>query len=97
MIKHIVMVKFKPEVSQQQQVEAMGKMGQALGQIPGVKNLTMGPALAVEGQPRYSGVMLIDFDDEAKLKAYLDHPAHKAVWAQAQPMCSDFLIIDCLY
>jgi len=84
MIKHIVMAKFRPEISQQQQVEAMGKMGQSLGKIPGVKNLTMGPPLALEGQPAYSGVMLIDFDDEAKSKAYLEHPTHKAIEAQAQ-------------
>jgi len=97
MIKHIVMAKFRPEISQQQQVEAMGKMGQALGQIPGVKNPIIGPALALEGKPAYSGVMLIDFDDEVRLKAYLNHPTHKALEPQVVAMCSDILVIDCLY
>jgi hypothetical protein len=97
MIKHIVMVKFKPEVPQEQQVEAMGKAREALAQVPGVKNLIIGPALDLEGQPAYSGVLLIDFDDETQLKAYLEHPVHKAVDAQVLAMCSDGLIIDCLY
>jgi hypothetical protein len=97
MIKHIVMVKFKPEVSQQQQAEAAKKSGEALAQLPGVKNLIIGPALPIEGTPRYDAVLLIDFDDEAQLKAYLEHPTHKAVDAQVLAMCSDGLIIDCPY
>ena len=97
MIKHIVMAKFKPEVTQEQQVEAMGKMREASAQIPSVKNFIIGPALDLEGKPAYSGVMLIDFDDETQLKAYLDHPVHKAVEAQVSAMCTDILIIDCLY
>ena len=96
MIKHIVMVKFKPEVSQEQQGEAAKKTGEALAQIPGAKNITMGLALAVEGEPPYDGATLIDFDDEAQLKAYLDHPAHKAVDAQARAMSSDYLVVDYL-
>ena len=97
MIKHIVMVNFKPEVSQEQQLEFAKKVPEALGQIPGAKNITVGQALDVEGKPPYSGVTLMDFDDEAQLKAYLGHPAHKAIEAQLQTMCSSILIVDCLY
>ena len=53
MIKHIVMVNFKPEVSQDQQVEFGKKAPEALAQIPGAKNITVGQALDVEGKPRY--------------------------------------------
>ena len=97
MIKHIVMVKFKPDVTQEQQVEAAKKNGEALAQLPGVKNLIIGPVLTIEGTPHYDAVLLIDFDDEAQLKAYLEPPTHKAVDAQVLAMCSDGLIIDCLY
>ena len=97
MIKHIVMVKFKPEVSQEQQVEAAKKNGEALVQVPGVKNLIIGPALPIEGTPCYDAVLLIDFDDEAQLKAYLNHPVHKAIEAQLPTMCSGVLAIDAQY
>ena len=97
MIKHIVMVKFKPEVSQEQQAEFAKKVPEVLAKIPGAKNITLGLALAVESEPRYDGATFMDFDDEAQLKAYLDHPMHQAVDAQARAMCSDYLIMNFLY
>ena len=97
MIKHIVMVNFKPEVSQEQQVEFGKKVPETLTQIPGTKNVTVGQALDVEGKPRYSAVTLVDFDGEAQLKAYLGHPAHKAIEAQLVTMCSDVMVVDLLY
>jgi hypothetical protein len=97
MIKHVVMVKFKPEVTQEQQAEFAKKVPEVLGQIPGAKNITLGLALAVEGEPPYDGATFMDFDDEAQLKAYLDHPMHQAVDAQARAMCSDYLIMNFLY
>jgi len=96
MIKHVVMLKFKPEVSQEQQAEAAKKMGGAVAKIPGVKNITMGQALALEGEPAYQGATFIDFDDEVQLKAYLNDPRDKAVAAQLQTMCSDILVMDYL-
>jgi len=96
MIKHVVMLKFKPEVSQEQQAEAAKKMGGAVAKIPGVKKITMGQALALEGEPAYQGATFIDFDDEVQLKAYLNDPRDKAVAAQLQAMCSDILVMDYL-
>jgi len=95
MFKHIVMVKFKPEVSQEQRVEAAKKLGEALAQIPG-KNITMGETSDVQAKPLYDAVTLIDFDSEAELKAHLDHPIHKGIEAQLQAMCSDILVLNLL-
>jgi uncharacterized protein (DUF1330 family) len=97
MIKHIVMVKFKPEVSQEQQAEFAKKVPEVLANIPGAKNITLGLALAVEGEPRHDGATFMDFDDEAQLKAYLDHPMHQAIDAQGRAMCSDYLIMNFVY
>lgn len=97
MIKHIVMVNFKPELSSEQATEAIKKMLEALSQIPGVKNLTAGQGIGVIKPPPYATVMLIDFDDEAQLKAYLEHPTHKAVVAQLDTISSDRLVVDCFY
>ena len=97
MIKHIVMIKFKPEVSQEQQGEFVKTSVEALGQIPGVKSIIAGQALDIEGKPAYNGALLMDFDSEAQLKAYLEHPVHKAAEAQIPTMCSDILVVDLLY
>ena len=97
MIKHVVMIKFKPEVTQEQQTEFSKTSVGALGQIPGVKNIIAGQALEIEGKPAYNAALLMDFDGEAELKAYLEHPTHKAAAAQLPTICSDVLILDCLY
>ena len=97
MIRHVVMMKFKPEVSQEQQIEFVKQANGTLGQIPGVKNLISGSALNIDGKPAYDGALFIDFDDEAKFKAYLDHPIHKAAAAQLPTMFSEVLALDCQY
>ena len=97
MIKHMVMLKFKPEVTQEQQTEFAKTSVGALGQILGVKNIIAGQALDIEGKPAYSAAVIVDFDGEAELKAYLEHPTHKAAESQLPNMCSDVMVLDCLY
>ncbi len=97
MIRHVIMLKFKPEVSQEQQAELGKTSVEALEQIPGVNNIIAGPALDIEGKPVCDAAVFIDFDNEAKLKAYLEHPVHKAAEAQLPAVCSDIKVLNCLY
>ena len=97
MIRHVVMLKFKPEVSQEQQVELAKMSVGALGQIPGVKNIIAGQALDIEGKPAFDGALFVDFADEDSFKAYLEHPMHRAAEAQLPVVCSDIKILTCLY
>jgi len=97
MLKHIVMVNFKAEVSQQERDEFAKKVPETLAQIPGTKNVFIGQASEVEGKPRYAAALFIDFDSEAALKSYLENPIHKAAEAQMSSMFSEFLISDYLY
>ena len=97
MIRHVVMLTFKPEVTQEQRLQLRDLSVATLGQIPGVKNLIAGQALDIEGKPPCDAAVFIDFDDEAKLKAYLQHPVHKAAEARLPAMCSDIRMLDCLY
>jgi len=97
MIRHVVMLKFKPEVSQEQQVELARMSVEALGKIPGVKNIIAGQALDIEGKPAFDGALFVDFADEDSFKAYLEHPMHRAAEAQLPVVCSDIKILTCLY
>ena len=97
MIRHVIMLKFKLEVSQEQQAELGKTSVEALEQIPGVKSIIAGPALDIEGKPVCDAAVFIDFDNEAKLKAYLEHPVHKAAEAQLPAVCSDIKVLNCLY
>jgi hypothetical protein len=97
MIRHVFMMKFKPEVSQEQQREFAKHMAKDMEQIPGIKNPIVGAALDIEGKPAYDLALYIDFDDKAGLDAYLNNPIHKAGEAGLPTVCSEFLVLDCLY
>jgi HSP90 family molecular chaperone len=97
MIRHVFMMKFKPEVSQEQQLEFAKHMAEDMERIPGIKNPIVGTALKIEGKPAYNLALYIDFDDEAGLYAYLNDPIHKAGEAGLPTVCSEFLVLDCLY
>ena len=97
MIRHVVMIKFKPEVSQEQRGNFVKTSVGALGQISGVKNIIGGQALDIEGKPAFDAALFIDFDSEARLREYLGHPVHKAAEAQVPAMCSNIRVLNCLY
>jgi heme-degrading monooxygenase HmoA len=97
MIRHVVMIRFKTEVSQEQQLEFAQQAAETLGKIPGVKNFIAGLAVNIEGKPAYDGALFIDFDDEAKFKAYFNHPVHKAAGEQFLTSFSEVLALDCQY
>jgi hypothetical protein len=96
MVKHVVMLKFKPGVSQEQQVELARTSVAVLNQIPGVKNITAGHASDIEGEPPCDGALFVDFDNEDSFRAYLEHPVHKAAEAQLPSVCSDIKVLTCL-
>jgi len=97
MLKHIVMVNFKAEVGQRERDAFAKKAAETLAQVPGARNVVIGKASEVEGKARYDAALFIDFDSEAALKGYIEHPIHKAVSAQMPSMFSEFLISNYLY
>lgn len=82
MIKHIVFFNFKDsaEGADKQANMAHGRaMLEALaGQVPTLRRMTAGPN-AVPGATAWDFALVAEFDDVAGLRAYIDHPAHRAV------------------
>jgi uncharacterized protein (DUF1330 family) len=97
MLKHIVMINYKDEVSQHQQDGFAKMIRETVSQLPGTKNVVVGRASEVEGKPRYAAALFVDFDSEAALKSYLENPTHKAADAQMAPFLREILISDFLY
>jgi hypothetical protein len=92
MIRHVVLIKFKPEITKEQQNAFCRQMGEDLGKIPDLNNLCVG---SISDQPAYDAALFIDFSDEGALKAYADHPLHKAAAAQLPAMCGNIMVLDC--
>jgi uncharacterized protein (DUF1330 family) len=97
MVRHIVMINYKQEVTQQQRDEFAKLIRETVSQLPGTKSVVVGQASEVEGKPRYGAALFVDFDSEAALKSYIDNPTHKAAEAQMAPFLSETLICDYLY
>ena len=97
MLRHVVMVNFKAEVGQRERDEFAKKAAETLAQVPGTKNIIIGQALEVEGKAQYSAALFIDFENEAALKSYLEHPIHKAVQARMPSMLSASLTSNYLF
>jgi len=97
MVRHVVMVNFKAEMGQRERDAFAKQAAETLAQVPGTKNIILGQALEIEGQARYGAALFIDFENEAALKGYLEHPVHKAVAALMPSMFSEFLTSNYLY
>jgi len=97
MLRHVVMVNFKAEMGQRERDEFAKQAAGTLAQIPGAKNIILGQASAVGEPARYGAALFIDFEDEAALKTYLEHPLHKAVASLMPTLFSEFLTSNYRY
>jgi len=97
MLRHVVLANFKAEVGQRERDEFAKKATETLAQVPGTKNIIMGQASEVQGKARYSVALFIDFENDAAMKKYFEHPVHKAVAAQMPSLLSEFLVSNYLY
>lgn len=95
MLRHLVLLKFKPEATAAQ----VGAVVQAFVDLPAqigeVKSLEWGTDVSPEGLGKgFTHCFLLGFDDARGRDAYLPHPAHQAFVAQLQPVLADVLVVD---
>ena len=78
MLTHIVVWKYKPEVSEEQRREHVARLRALEGRIPEIQSFAVGAD--VLGLPRsYHTGLVVTFRDRAGLAAYDAHPEHQAV------------------
>ena len=78
MLTHIVVWKYKPEVTEEQRREHVERLRRLDGLIPEIQSFAVGAD--VLGLPRsyHTGLVAV-FQDRAGLDAYDAHPEHQAV------------------
>ena len=80
MIRHIVLIKFKPEMSEQDISAVFAELHEIEGKLPGLLGISSGRSESPEQMERgYMHGFTADFKDWDGLQAYQDHPAHQAV------------------
>jgi stress responsive alpha/beta barrel protein len=76
MLRHILLFKFRPETSELEREQAFTTLVELGEQCPTVIGWSVGKNIA--NSPRaYDMAEVADFNDEAGLVAYKEHPAHR--------------------
>jgi hypothetical protein len=99
MIRHIVLIRFQPTVSENQIAALFAELHQLKGKIAGVLSITSGKSESPEQIERgYIHGFVVDFADWGALQAYQDHPDHKrlgaGLLAAAQGGIDGILVFD---
>jgi hypothetical protein len=93
MLNHVVLMKFKPDVS----TEDIRSLEQALDELPNqileIKMYEFGPN-TVPSDRSYDFALIALFANPGALERYQKHPAHLPVAARVQSMCSNVITVD---
>ena len=78
MIRHVVVISWKPEATAQQKQQASNGLATLPPLMSGLRNYVFGPDLGInDGNADFA--IVADFDDADSYLAYRDHPAHVEV------------------
>lgn len=99
-IAHVVLFRPKPELTDDQRRAFVTALEHALVNIPLIKRARVGRRLMV-GRPYeqqnthdFPFMAILEFEGEADLRAYLEHPAHQMLGAQFYVTSDAALVFD---
>lgn len=79
MIRHIVLLRFRSEITIDQRNAIYNDLASLKSVVPGMLSMSYGANVSPEGKDKgYSDGFSMDFVDEAARDAYLIHPDHQA-------------------
>lgn len=106
MISHVVLFRPKADLTPSERAKLISALKHAVGGIPQIKRASIGKRILLN-RPGYETQMaehfeysaILDFDSEADLRAYLDHPAHNnlghLLFTSAEAVLAyDFISVD---
>lgn len=83
MIRHIVLIKFQPGVSENTISDLFQELRTIRDQVPGILDIVSGRSESPEKIERgYMHGFTVDFEDWEALERYQTHPDHKALGAK---------------
>jgi hypothetical protein len=99
-IAHVVLFRPKPTLAQDERLALSDAFARAVRLIPSVRRARFGSRITL-GRPYerlartdYDHAAVLEFDDVAGLRAYLDHPAHEHLAARFFAAADEVLICD---
>jgi hypothetical protein len=83
MISHLVLFRPKPSLQPAEREALLASLEKAVTGIPTIKRVSIGrrillnrPGYETQMAEHYEYSAILEFDNEADLRAYLDHPSH---------------------
>ena len=94
---HILLIKVKPETTDQQLQEALAALAGLQQKIPGILDVQIHPSLQGGKQGEdYTHLAAFTFENEERFAAYGPHPTHQTFIREFVPRFSEVLAFDYL-
>lgn len=94
-LRHLVLFKFKDDVSQAQVMEVVEAFGRLKDEIDLIQDFEWGTDVSVENKAQgFTHGFLVTFADAAARDKYLPHPAHQKFTKLAGPRIDKVLVFD---
>ncbi|MBE7734463.1 Dabb family protein [Devosia faecipullorum] len=83
MIRHIVLLRFRPDISAEQRGAIFAELESLREVVPGFLGMSAGANVSPENKDKgFADAFTMDFTDSEARDAYLIHPAHQAAGAK---------------
>jgi quinol monooxygenase YgiN len=93
MIKHVVLIKFKPEVTEDQVDDVERSLDALPGAIPEILSYDFGRDV-VHSERSFDFGLVSSFSDLEALERYEEHPDHQAVLGKLKSLCDQIIVVD---
>ena len=94
-VKHIALLKFKNETSQEQIDKVFEDLMDLSETIPGIEDYVSGPNNSPEGLTQgYTHGFVMTFENAGARDAYLPHPDHERFQKIALPLVDSVVVFD---
>lgn len=96
MFEHIVLLMFKPGVSTEVKEDAVKRVHDFKGKIPGVVDLSAGVNITeeIEHAQGFTLGIRVTFEDQLACRDYVQHPLHQQLLQSIGPFVEGIVVMD---
>ncbi|MGC5772623.1 Dabb family protein [Paenibacillus pabuli] len=96
MFEHIVLLKFKTDISIAEQEEAVMRAHDFKGKIPGIVDLSAGINVTeeIEHTQGFTLGIRVTFENQQACRDYIEHPLHQNLLQFIGPFVEEIVVID---
>lgn len=96
MVEHIVVMKSKPETTEEQKEELVKRLQSLKDKIPGILHASAGINFVADEKRNFGFTvgLVVRFESREALNNYLPHPAHQEVVGYLRQVMESWAVID---